>query len=120
MDLTINGTQYTFNAGMGFLRDINKTSTAKSEGITQNVGLRVAIAELLNGDVEALENVLIMANKNCVPRIDEKTLDAYFEDKDTDIDWVFDTVIDFLSKSNATRKAMTLVKEAIAKNQASE
>ena len=116
MELTISGTVYEFNFGMGFLREINKrvqTPVDGLKGVDKNIGLQFTIASIIDGDVEALVDALDIANKGMNPRLTRQALDAYIDDADTDIDGLFDMVIDFLSRTNATKKTVASLKEAI-------
>ena len=65
----------------------------------------------MDGDVEALVEILAAANKGQNPRVTNALLDAYIDDENTDIDKLFEEVIDFLSNANATKK----VTEALLK-----
>lgn len=108
-ELTINGVVYQFCFNMGFLREINKRVSIPVDGvpnIKQNVGLRHTIGKVLDGDVEALVEILHAANRKQDPRITVDALDAYVDDEETNIDELFKMVLDFLEKSNATRKSM--------------
>ena len=116
MELTINGTVYEFNFGMGFLREINKrvqTPVDGLKGVDKNIGLQFTVASIIDGDVEALVDALDIANKGMIPRITRQELDAYIDDADTDIDGLFSTVIDFFSRANATKKTVASLQEAI-------
>ena len=116
MELTINGTVYEFNFGMGFLREINKrvqTPVDGLKGVDKNIGLQFTVASIIDGDVEALVDALDIANKGMSPRLTRQALDAYIDDADTDIDGLFAMVIDFLSKANATKKTVASLQEAI-------
>lgn len=116
MELTINGSVYEFNFGMGFLREINKrvqTPVDGLKGVDKNIGLQFTVASIIDGDVEALVDALDIANKGMIPRITRQELDAYIDDADTDIDGLFTMVIDFLSKANATKKTVASLQEAI-------
>ena len=116
MELTINGTVYEFNFGMGFLREINKrvqTPVDGLKGVDKNIGLQFTVASIIDGDVEALVDALDIANKGMNPRLTRQALDAYIDDADTDIDGLFTMVIDFLSKANATKKTVASLQEAI-------
>ena len=116
MELTINGTVYEFNFGMGFLREINKsvqTPVDGLKGVDKNIGLQFTVASIIDGDVEALVDALDIANKGMNPRLTRQTLDAYIDDADTDIDGLFSMVIDFLTKANATKKTVASLQEAI-------
>ena len=105
-ELTINNTVYQFNFGFGFLRDINKTYKSVDEKTKQEreLGLQYNIATLIDGDVEAIVTILDIANKGCDPRITRQDIEKYIEDENTNIDVLFDTVMDFLSKANCTKK----------------
>ena len=108
-ELTINGVVYQFNFGMGFLREINKRVGVPVDGlpgVKENVGLRYTVGLLLTNDLEALVDVLDIANKGFQPRISREKLDAYIEDAETDIDALFTEVLDFLESSNVTKKAV--------------
>ena len=116
MELTINGTVYEFNFGMGFLREINKrvqTPVDGLKGVDKNIGLQFTVASIIDGDVESLVDALDIANKGMNPRLTRQALDAYIDDADTDIDGLFSMVIDFLSKENATKKTVASLQEAI-------
>lgn len=105
-ELTINNTVYQFNFGFGFLRDINKTYKSVDEKTKQEreLGLQYNIASLIDGNVEAIVTILDIANKGCDPRITRQDIEKYIEDENTNIDDLFDTVMDFLSKANCTKK----------------
>ena len=116
MELTINGTVYEFNFGMGFLREINKrvqTPVDGLKGVDKNIGLQFTVASIIDGDVEALVDALDVANKGMSPRLTRQALDAYIDDADTDIDGLFSMVIDFLARANATKKTVASLQEAI-------
>lgn len=121
-ELEINGQVYQFKFGMGFMREINKKLKTPIDGVkdaTQNIGLRMAIASVLDGDVEGLVDLLEVANKTETPRVTKALLDEYIDNEDTDIDKLFDDVKDFLSRANATKKTynalMQMVEEEKAK-----
>lgn len=116
MELTINGKVYEFNFGMRFLREVNKKATVQVDGVKgaeKNVGLRMAVAGIVDGDMETLVDVLDLANKGQEPRITREVLDNYIDDSDTDIDKLFEDVMDFLKKANATRKTTVAFLEEV-------
>ena len=122
-ELTINDTVYQFNFGMGFMREIDPTVTKPIEGIhgkVQNLGLQYAIAGIIDGDVNALGDVLIRANKGNEPRLTQKELDRFIEDSDTDLDTLFDDVLGFLKKANVTKKTVNALLDAIENEKAKE
>ncbi len=117
-ELTIGDSVYQFNFGMGFLRDINKRVDIPVDGlpgVRENVGLRYTIGMLLTNDLETLVEVLFTANKGFKPRVTPEKLDAFIEDADTDVDALFAEVLDFLKKSNATKKTAEELLEVFGK-----
>ena len=117
-ELTIGDDVYQFNFGMGFLRDINKRVDIPVDGlpgVRENVGLRYTIGMLLTNDLETLVEVLFTANKGFKPRVTPEKLDAFIEDTETDVDALFAEVLDFLKKSNATKKTAEELLEVFAK-----
>ena len=103
-ELVINGTTYEFNFGMGFLRQVEPMHQQKSQGVTQNIGLIVEIAKVLDGDITALYGILRMANKGLTPRLEQAEFDKWIEDPATDIEEVFKEVEGFFANSNCCKK----------------
>ncbi len=123
MELTINGNVYQFSFNIGFLRNINKTTTVDvggMDGVKRNVGLRYSVGLLLDGDLETLVDVLELANKGQNPRLTKKAIEDYIDNADTDVDEVFDSVIEGLKQANATKKATLATIKAIKKAQAEQ
>lgn len=117
-ELTINEQVYQFNFGMGFMREMNKKIATPVDGlkdVKKNIGLQYTIAGLLDGDLEALVDILETANTGFKPRATRAILDGYIDDENTDIDELFNKVIDFLSSANATRKTMQNLQELLEK-----
>ena len=122
-ELTIKGEVYQFNFGMGFLREINKKISTPVDGlkdVNKNIGLQYIVASVIDGDPEALVDLLELANKGFSPRVSRNLLDSYIDDAETDIDDLFKTVIDFLKNANATKKAVETILEAVEKQKAKE
>lgn len=125
-ELTIAGKVYQFKFGMGFMREVNKKVSQSVDGAPKdykkNVGLNYAIAGIIDGDVEELVDVLFAANKGYDPRVTKELLDDYIDDGCEDIDKLFEDVLDFLKKANATKKAvanlMKMVEEEKVKMEA--
>ena len=123
MELAINGSVYQFSFNIGFLRNINKTITVDvdgMDGVKRNVGLRYSVGLLLDGDLETLVDVLELANKGQSTRLTKKAIEDYIDNADTDVDEVFDSVIEGLKQANATKKATLATIEAIEKAQAEQ
>lgn len=115
-ELTIKDTVYSFNFGMGFMREVNKLIKKPVDGVKgveQNIGLQFKVASLMDNDLEVLVEVLDIANKGQNPRITRGLLDAYIDDENTDVDAIFTQVLDFLSKSNATKKVVAAVQSLV-------
>ncbi len=125
-ELTINGQVYQFNFGIGFVREINKKKQAKAEnGSIQDVGLNYYIGTLYDENPIALVDILDLANKTEKPRISRKELDAFIDDRDTDLSQVCRDILDFFDENNATKKAAETMKEFVERqmedqNQTSE
>lgn len=115
MELTINEQIYGFNFGIGFLKEINKKVTMPDESVPKKmkeVGFKYYVAEMLDGDVLALIEILKTANVGTEPRVTEKMLSDYIDDESTDLDGLFEEVQDFLSKANATKKDFRKIQKA--------
>ena len=118
MELTINGQVYQFNFGMGFLREINKQTNVPIDGapgVKKDVGFRYALMNLMDGDPEALVNILDVANKGQNPRATRDLLDGYIDDENRDIDELTDTVMGFLKSPNATKRTTKELLDAVEK-----
>lgn len=115
-ELTINNNVYQFNFGMGFLREVNKKVGTPVDGlpdVKKNIGLQYYIASVIDGDLEALVDILEVANKSQNPRVTRALLDSYIDDENTDIDELFGSVLDFLKSANATKRTAVALLEAI-------
>lgn len=118
LELTIDNQVYEFNFGFGFLKDINQTVTMPVKDVPgkhKNVGLAYYVASILDGDIEALVDVLDKANKGRDPRLIRADLENYIDNENTDIDNLFEDVINFLEKSNCCRKTVQPLKEEKAR-----
>lgn len=117
-ELNIGGTPYPLKFGIGFLREINKRVQIPMDGVPNvknNVGLRYAVGQLIDGSVEDLLDIIYLANKTENPRITMQALEAWVDDDDTDIEAAFDDIMDFLRRANATKKEVVVVEEEAAK-----
>lgn len=117
-ELQINQSTYEFNFGLGFMRVLNKTISVPVENIkgkTKEIGMQYKIAEVIDGDIEALEDVLLTANQGFSPRLERSELDKHIEDENTDIDELFEKVLGFLKSANATKKTTREILEEVEK-----
>lgn len=122
-ELTINGQVYAFNFGMGFMREINKKIGVPVDGlpdVKKNMGLQYTVAGIIDGDIEALVDALDVANKGNSPRVTKALLDSYIDDTETDIDKLFEDVLDFLKHANATKKTVAMLLKAIEDEKAKQ
>lgn len=118
LELTIKDNVYQFKFGMGFMREIDgrvKRTNPEAPEVKVNIGLQMAIAGLLDKDPVTLVDVLDIANKGHTPRVKRSELDDYIDDDDTDIDGIFDEVMDELKKRNATKANTAAVLEELDK-----
>lgn len=117
MELTINGQVYKFNFGMGFLREMNKRVMVPVDNIKdmqKGIGLRYMIGSVMDGDLEALVDLLFTANAGESPRVTKALLDSYIDDPETNVDQLFDDTLGFLKTANATRKTVEEIEKAVA------
>ncbi len=106
MELTINGVVYEFKASFKFLREADERAKGdKSDG--KNVGLKMLLGGLVDGSAQDLLDTLDLLNAGQDPRVTRADLEAYLEDENTDADALFDEVLDFLSRSNLTKRETT-------------
>lgn len=118
LELTIKDNVYQFKFGMGFMREIDgrvKRTNPEAPEVKVNIGLQMAIAGLVDKDPVTLVDVLDIANKGHTPRVKRSELDDYIDDDDTDIDGIFDEVMDELKKRNATKANTAAVLEELDK-----
>lgn len=112
-ELVINGESYKLNFGMGFVRKIQPKHKQEVNGEKVDNGLQTAIAMVIDGDLEYLEEVLLLANEKQQPRLTQAILDLYIEDEKTDIDELFDMVLGFFEMSNCTKRTYRDLKALI-------
>lgn len=112
LELEINGQIYQFRASFGFLRELNAQVKTHIDAINadEKMGMQLCFTKLIDGDVEALANVLDLLNKGQTPRLKMADLEQYIAE-DADIDDLFKKVIDFLSNANVSKKVMQRVQE---------
>ena len=112
MELTINGIVYKFKASIGFVRKVNKNVTQKDElGVEKQVGLTYLVAGLVDGEIEELINALDYLNDGMTPRVTREQIEEYIDT--TDVEKLFEVVIDFLSSANASKVAIKKLFERV-------
>lgn len=123
MELTIEGQVYQFNAGMGFVRRVEKLVQVPMQGVPgrmQDTGLSYMVGSLVDGNSDALVDILFYMNEGQELRITKNKLDEYLEDPETDIDELYEKVIDFLSNANCTKKKVQAFMEEVQKMKVQE
>ena len=114
MEIIIDGVAYQFKAGIGFMYKADKRFVTKDEiGHEKKVGLTYLIADIMDGSIETLIESLLMMNEGQSPRIKKEQLEAYIEDESTDVDALFEDVLDFFGKSNCTKRTVRQLKKMV-------
>lgn len=115
-ELTIKEEVYQFHFGMGFMREINKKVSVPVDGlpnVNKNIGLQYYVASVIDGDLEALADVLDAANMGKKPRFTKNLFDYYIDEECADVDALFTDVMGFLKSANATKKTVELLLEQV-------
>lgn len=117
-EIEIKDKMYQFNFGLGFMREVQPKVQGRPDqnGVSPDIGLGYMVARIMDRDCITLSDALLIANKGFTPRLSQKDLDTYLEDKSTDIDKVFDDVMGFLKTANATKKTVAELEKAIAES----
>lgn len=112
MELTIKDKIYKFKFGIGFVRYMDGKSSINQNGVQFGVGLETLVPILMSRDTVALSDSLYIANRTENPRITADAVDDFIDDENTDVESLFEQVIEELKKSNATRlKVKDLLKD---------
>lgn len=112
MELTIKDKIYKFKFGIGFVRYMDGKSSINQNGVQFGVGLETLVPKLMSRDTVALSDSLYIANRTENPRITADAVDDFIDDENTDVESLFEQVIEELKKSNATRlKVKDLLKD---------
>lgn len=112
LEYEIDGKMYQFKASFGFLHEVNsKIKVEVSEfKATQQKGLVWLVANMIDGDADALVTTLFNMNLGMSPRVTKAALEKFLEDHE-DIEAVFDEVLSFLFDANVCKKALKEVKK---------
>lgn len=114
-EIVIKDKAYPLRFGMGFLREIDARLKREIEpGVFKNIGFQYTIADLIDGSIPAMEDILLLAAKTETPRLTQKILDEYLEEEDTDIAALREEVIGFLESSNVTKVPLTDLRNLVA------
>lgn len=104
MQLTIDGKQYRFVFGVGFVRNLDRKYGYKLKGgIDFGMGLTRALPGLQNYDTAILSEVLQAASE---PELTLADTDAFLDNPKTDIEQVFKDVVKEITTANAVKLAV--------------
>lgn len=121
MELEIKGKIYSFKFGVGFLKEINsRYKEFVQVGVQLPIGFKYMVARMLDEDVEAIEDILITANKTEKDRVPKRDLEEYLESEDTDLHELSLNIRDFLLKANVCKKSMTEILKTLEKEEKKE
>lgn len=108
MELTLNGTKYQLNFGVGFVRNLDKHyGMANDAGFNLGLGLTKAIPALRAYDPAVLAEVIQCASE---PTASLSDIDKYIDNPRTNIEKLFDKVIKELNEANAVKLAVKNLK----------
>ncbi|MDT2511676.1 tail assembly chaperone [Enterococcus avium] len=114
MEQTINGKDYKFIFGFGFIQELNRRYSVTEQGMTVKMGLDNVLLNFFNKDVETLIEILKVANLTESPKVSVNDLASLVEEIGSEK--LFDIVLEELKKSEFTKskteKMLEKVKEA--------
>lgn len=114
MEQTINGKDYKFIFGFGFIQELNRRYSVMEQGMTVKMGLDNVLLNFFNKDVETLIEILKVANLTESPKVSVNDLASLVEEIGSEK--LFDIVLEELKKSEFTKskteKLLEKVKEA--------
>lgn len=105
MELTINGKDYSFIFGFGFLRKLNELRGISRDGVNIGMGVQVTAPSLKAFDVLALIDILRAANATEKVRVSVADLEEFMATNDK-LEQVFDQTWKALEESNLTKLAV--------------
>ena len=115
MNVIINGKEFSFVFGYGFLKAINDETKIEASGITLNMGIANVVSSIKTGDVEGLIDVLQKANKTETPKLTSQDIEHLFDEHDAAD--LFDLVLEELKKSQFTKTATQRILVEMQNNQ---
>lgn len=109
MQIKVNNKDVNLNFGVRFIRELDRKigMTLDIKGVEQNFGMALtkAVPALRSYDAAVLADLLYCAAWDNKERPSQSDIDAYLDDKKTNIDKLFDDVTKELKSSNAARTA---------------
>lgn len=110
MQIKVNDKKVELFFGVAFVRELDKIAGLKKKDVELGMGLTKSIPGLQAYDAAVLSNIIYCATVTESPRPSMKEVDAFVEDKSTDIESIFDQVQKELKESNATKLALKKMK----------
>lgn len=101
MEQTINGKDYKFIFGFGFIQELNRRYSVIEQGMTVKMGLDNVLLNFFNKDVETLIEILKVANSTESPKVSVNDLALLVEEIGSEK--LFDIVLEELKKSEFTK-----------------
>lgn len=101
MEQTINGKDYKFIFGFGFIQELNRRYSVTEQGMTVKMGLDNVLLNFFNKDVETLIEILKVANLTESPKVSVNDLAGLVEEIGSEK--LFDIVLEELKKSEFTK-----------------
>ena len=104
MVLTINGVDYNVKFGVGFVRELDKKyyTENKTKTVKYGLGIETQVPMLLTGDPVVLAEFIYTGTCAEDKRPSQTEVDDFIDTVD-DIEELFDSVVEELKRSNATR-----------------
>ncbi|WP_409173858.1 tail assembly chaperone [Enterococcus mundtii] len=111
MELTINGKEYKFIFGFGFIQEMNRRYSVVEQGMTMKLGLDSTLVNFFNEEIETLIEMLKVANLTETPKVAENDLITLVGEIGSDK--LFDLVLEELKKSAFTKKKTLTIENRI-------
>ena len=106
MKLKVGSKNYDLNFGVGFVRNLDNYYGMSVQGMSFGMGLTKALSGLRVYDPASLSEVLYIATWADATRPTQEAIDRVLEDDNTDIEKLFDGVMNELATANATKIAV--------------
>ena len=112
------------NSEINSLLGVSNSSNGNTAVMVSNGCLLYTSSVVVDQEPNALVDLLDLANEGENPRVTKAMLDSYIDSEEVDIDELMEKTKDFLSKANATKKAVKEIlkeyEEQLAKKKAQE
>lgn len=107
MQIKIKNNEYNLNFGVRFVRELDKVAgvTLNQNGVKQSFGMGVTrnIIPLRQYDPATLATVLKCATWDNVKRPNQKEIDDFIDNPETDLEKLFDDVLAEMDQANAIK-----------------